>query len=137
MSSFAQLTYTGGLHVECEHLQSGVKIMTHSSDKADAQLDSFSPVDLCAVSMAACACTMMGLFAENHNLDITGMKVQVQKEMKSKPYRFGKLEVIFEMPDRGFTDKDKTQLERAARTCPVHVSLHPEIEQIYTFHWAN
>ncbi len=28
-------------------------------------------------------------------------------------------------------------IERAAHTCPVHLSLHPDVEQVFTFKWAN
>lgn len=137
MAHFAELTYTGDLHVECVHLQSGAKFVTHSSEKPDAELDGFSPVELCATSLAACATTMIGLFASKHNLDVTGMKVRVNKEMVTGPYRFGKIEIVFDMPDRDYTAKDKVQIERAANSCPVHSSFRADIEQIFTFNWKR
>ena len=65
------------------------KSLPASSDKSDVALDSFTPVELRAVSMAACACTMMGLFAENHNLDITGMDkiVQPPQQLAQLPHQ--------------------------------------------------
>jgi len=33
------------------------------------------------------------------------------------------------------SDKNKTILERAAMTCPVLLSLHPDIEKEVTFNW--
>ena len=41
------------------------------------------------------------------------------------------------MPDREYTDKQKTMIERAAHTCPVHLSLHPDVEHVFTFHWKR
>lgn len=38
---------------------------------------------------------------------------------------------------RPFTDKQKTMLERAAHTCPVHMSLHPDVRQNFVFRWAR
>jgi uncharacterized OsmC-like protein len=32
-------------------------------------------------------------------------------------------------------EKTKTILERTAMTCPVHFSLHPDIEKVITFNW--
>ena len=55
----------------------------------------------------------------------------------ANPRRIGKIEVTFIMPDREYTDKQKTMIERAAHTCPVHLSLHPDVEQVFTFKWAN
>lgn len=51
--------------------------------------------------------------------------------MSANPRRIGKIEVTFIMPDREYTDKQKTMIERAAHTCPVHLSLHPDVEQVF------
>ena len=28
-------------------------------------------------------------------------------------------------------------IERAAHTCPVHLRLHPDTEQVFTFKWSR
>ncbi len=65
------------------------------------------------------------------------MTATATKEMSANPRRIGKIEVTFVMPDREYSDKQKTLIERAAHTCPVHLSLHPDVEQIFTFKWSN
>lgn len=41
------------------------------------------------------------------------------------------------MPDRPYTEKQKASIERAAHTCPVHLSLHPDMEQVFIFNWKR
>ena len=57
--------------------------------------------------------------------------------MSANHRRIGKIQVIFDMPDREYTDKQKASLERCAHTCPVHLSLHPETEQEFVFNWKK
>ena len=40
------------------------------------------------------------------------------------------------MPKKEYTSKQKTILEKTARTCPVGKSLHPDCEEILRFHWS-
>jgi len=35
------------------------------------------------------------------------------------------------------TNKIQTILENTAKTCPVHFSLHPDIEREIEFHWKT
>ncbi|MFQ9492374.1 MAG: OsmC family protein [Bilophila wadsworthia] len=97
----------------------------------------FSPTDLCATALASCAMTIIGIYGKMHDVDVTGTSIEVTKTMSANPRRIGKLEVVFTMPDREYTDKQKTMIERAAHTCPVHLSLHPDVEQVFTFHWKR
>lgn len=68
--------------------------------------------------------TIIGIYGKMHDVDVTGTSIEVTKTMSANPRRIGKLEVVFTMPDREYTDKQKTMIERAAHTCPVHLSLH-------------
>ena len=64
--------------------------------------------------------TIIGIYGKMHNVDVVGTEIEVAKTMSANPRRIGKIEVTFIMPDREYTDKQKTMIERAAHTCPVH-----------------
>ena len=117
--------YLGDLRVECTHVASGTKLVSDA------------PADLCVTALASCAMTIIGIYGKMHNVDVVGTEIEVAKTMSANPRRIGKIEVTFIMPDREYTDKQKTMIERAAHTCPVHLSLHPDVEQVFTFKWAN
>ena len=121
--------YLGDLRVECVHQQSGTVLVT------DAPKDNNGKG--CATALAACAMTIIGIYGRNHGVDVTGTTIEISKTMSANPRRIGKIEIIFNMPDRDFSEKEKTMIERAAHTCPVHLSLHPDTEQVFTFKWSR
>ena len=129
--------YLGDLRVECTHTQSGTKIITDAPVDNHGKGQAFSPTDLCATALGACAMTIIGLYAQNHGVDVTGAEMAITKSMSADPRRIGKVEVIFTMPDRLYSEKEKIVMERAAHTCPVHLSLHPDVEQVFTFNWRQ
>ncbi|WP_297848973.1 OsmC family protein [uncultured Desulfovibrio sp.] len=129
--------YLGDLRVECTHTQSGTKIITDAPVDNHGKGQAFSPTDLCATAVGACAMTIIGLYARNHGVDVTGAEMEITKSMSADPRRIGKVEVVFTMPDRPYSEKEKKVMERAAHTCPVHLSLHPDVEQVFTFKWRQ
>lgn len=129
--------YLGNLRMECKHEQSGAVILTDAPTDNHGKGEAFSPTDLVATALAACATTIMGLYAQNHGFDITGTTVRIEKHMSADPRRIGRIDVVFSLPDKEYTDHQKQGLERAARTCPVHKSLHPDTEQNFVFEWAE
>lgn len=129
--------YLGDLRTECVHVASGTKLVTDAPVDNQGKGEAFSPTDLCATALAACAMTIIGIYGRSHDVDVTGTTIEVTKTMNANPRRIGKLEVVFTMPDREYTDKQKLLIERAAHTCPVHLSLHPDVEQVFTFKWAR
>ncbi len=48
--------------------------------------------------------------------------------------RIGQLGVKIKVPGK-LTDEQKKKLENAANTCPVHKSLHPDIQIPVEFVW--
>jgi uncharacterized OsmC-like protein len=70
------------------------------------------------------------------NIDITGAKVEVTKIMKADPRRIGGIVTHLFMPaELSIDEKSKEILERAANTCPVAKSLHPDLELEIVFNW--
>ena len=58
-----------------------------------------------------------------------------QKTMAADPRRISKIEVVLNFPS-GIDEKSRKILENTARTCPVHYSLHPDIERVVVFNWG-
>jgi putative redox protein len=80
--------------------------------------------------------TVMGIMARTLSLDIAGTTATVQKEMTTTgPRRIERLGVKIHIP-HSLSDENKLKLERAAHTCPVHKSLHPDIETPIEFTWG-
>ncbi|MEG2173034.1 MAG: OsmC family protein [Desulfovibrionaceae bacterium] len=129
--------YLGNLRVACVHEASGTRIITDAPVDNHGKGEAFSPTDLCATAVATCAMTIIGLYAQNHALNVDGTKIDIAKVMNAHPRRIGEIRITFIMPDNNYSDKDKQSIERAAHTCPVHLSLHPDVVQSFIFQWAD
>ena len=129
--------YLGELRVECTHLQSGAVIVTDAPTDNQGKGEAFSPTDLCATALVTCAMTIIGIYGKNHNIDVDGMEAAVTKIMAANPRRIQRIEVTITMPDKKYNEKEKASIERAAHSCPVHASLHQDMEQVFVFKWAH
>jgi len=130
----SKVTYIGELRTTSIHLQSGTEILSDAPKDNHGKGEAFSPTDLVANSLATCMISIMGIKSKDLNVDLSGSTAEVTKIMQAEPRKIAKIEVVFNMtiaPD----DKTKIILERAAMTCPVLLSLHPDIEKEITFKW--
>jgi putative redox protein len=133
----SKVTYLGSLRTEAVHNKSGEKIITDAPVDNKGKGEAFSPTDLMSTSLANCAMTIMGIAAQAHDIDIDGASASVTKHMGVDPRRVTQIDVVFDMPDRAYTSKERKILEHAAKTCPVSFSLHPDILQNVSFDWKN
>ncbi len=132
----SQIIYKGALRTEATHLQSGTVIETDAPVDNQGKGERFSPTDLLATSLGNCMLTIMGIKARDMQVDLEGTKIDITKIMKADPRRVGGIKVHFHFPSSLLVDgKQKTILERAALTCPVAKSIHPDIEQEIVFNW--
>jgi putative redox protein len=130
-----EIEYQGNLLTEAVHTPSGSRIKTDAPVDNGGKGSSFSPTDLAATALGTCMVTIMGLFAERHGINLKGTKVSVIKEMVQEPVRrIARLTVDITIPLPS-THPKKSALEKAALTCPVHESLHPDMEIPVHFHW--
>ncbi|OYP37992.1 OsmC family protein [Rhodopirellula sp. MGV] len=133
-----QAVYTGTLGCEATHGPSGKQLVTDAPVDNGGQGLSFSPTDLVATALGTCVLTILGLVSERHELDLSGAKVSVTKEMIQKPVRrIGALRCVVTIPAERVADAAmRTRLETAARHCPVHQSLHPDIDSPIDFEYV-
>jgi uncharacterized OsmC-like protein len=129
------VVYEGGLRCTLKHLYSGAEIITDAPLDNQGHAQSFSPTDLVATALGSCMMTVMGIKARDMNLDLKGTEIEITKVMAANPRRISEIHATLKFPKNNFTDKDKTVLENAARTCPVAQSLHPDIKQELKFVW--
>ncbi|TGE15945.1 OsmC family protein [Hymenobacter elongatus] len=130
--STATAHYLGNLRTEAIHSASGTTIFTDAPVDNHGKGESFSPTDLVSTALGTCMMTIMGIVAERHHLNLTGVSFEVSKHMMAEPRRIAQIDVHFRLPAVLIT-KDRTLLENAARTCPVAISLNPEIRQQVQF----
>jgi putative redox protein len=131
-----QLEYQGDLHGKAVHGPSGTELFTDAPKDNQGRGESFSPTDLTATSLGSCMLTTMGILARTLNLDMNGATAVVEKEMTSSgPRKIQRLTVKIKMP-HALGEEDRLKLERAAQTCPVARSLHPDVEQVVEFAWG-
>ncbi|MCM2370115.1 OsmC family protein [Aporhodopirellula aestuarii] len=122
--------YQGELHCEATHGPSGQRISTDAPTDNGGRGEAFSPTDLVATALGTCILTILGLVSARHDVDLNGTKVHVTKEMIQSPVRrIGRLATVVTYPAGVDLDEAmRSRLESAARQCPVHQSLHPEID---------
>lgn len=130
----ANITYVGELRTVCIHLQSGTEILTDAPTDNHGKGEAFSPTDLVATALGSCMVSIMGIKSRDLDVDLKDSTVSITKIMQAEPRKIAKIEVILNM-SIATSDKNKTILERAAMTCPVLLSLHPDIEKEVTFNW--
>lgn len=132
----SQIIYKGNLRNTATHLYSGTTIETDAPLDNQGMAQRFSPTDLMATSLGLCMMTIMGIKARDMQIDLSDVKIDIQKHMKADPRRVSGIDVTFYFPETlKLDEKEKTILERAAITCPVAKSIHPDIEMNVKFNW--
>ena len=132
----SKVTYLGGLRTEAQHLPSQEFIITDAPKDNQGKGEAFSPTDLVATALASCMITIMGIKARDLGIDLTGTKAEITKIMGTEPRRISALQIQLTF-NSSFDSKTQTLLERAALTCPVAHSLHPDIRQEVLFIWPS
>lgn len=131
-----ETVYKGTLRTQATHVQSGTEILTDAPVDNQGKGEAFSPTDLLAAALGSCMLTIMGIAARQHQIDIENTSCSITKVMAAEPpRRVGELVVNLKFPEGTYTEKDKKILEKAALTCPVYLSLHPDIKKTVSFGW--
>ena len=112
---------------ELDHDPSHFRLLTQAPKDNGGDGSSFSPTDLCAASLGACAATTLSLFASRNGIPLAGVSFSVEKHMTAEPPRRIARLVTRYVIDSTCSEEDYARLVNAAKTCPVRRTLHPEV----------
>lgn len=127
--------YEGDLRVVARHGPSGEVMRTDAPTDNEGKGEAFSPTDLVGTAMATCMLTIMGIAARRRGWPLEGSTFRVSKQMVADPLRrIARLDLEFHLP-AVLGPEARAALEEAALTCPVHRSLHPDVEVPIAFHY--
>jgi uncharacterized OsmC-like protein len=130
-----KIDYQGDLHCRAVHGPSGTVLETDAPVDNNGRGESFSPTDLVATALGVCMTTVMGIVARRKEIDLQGMRVTVRKHMSADtPRRIARLELDLEMPLPA-DHPERRLLESTGNGCPVHHSLHPDVEVVLNWNW--
>jgi putative redox protein len=125
--------YTGDLRCEAVHGPSGAKLVTDAPADNMGRGEMFSPTDLVATALGTCILTTMAILATRRGIDFSSATFSVEKHMATDPVRrIGRLPVTIRM-SAAISEENRALLERAAHTCPVHKSLHAQVDAPISF----
>ena len=133
--SQSNIVYKDNLRTEAVHLSSGEAIITDAPVDNNGKGEAFSPTDLVAAALGSCMITIMGIAAQKHDIDISGTSASVKKIMGSNPRKIDEVVIDISMSNH-LNENDRKRLERAALSCPVHKSLHPDLIKTINFSYT-
>lgn len=129
--------YLGQKKCEGVHPE-GAVLRTDAPKDIGGDASAFSPTDLVATGLASCILTTMAMWGERHGIDLTGARASVEKHMSVPPgpRRIARLPVTVEVPASAVAVEMRERLEAVGHKCPVHASLHPEIDAPILFRYV-
>lgn len=109
----------------------------HTDSRHLPQPAQFSPTDLVAAGLLSCMLSIIAAYAGARGGNVEGMYGTVETTITQRPYRIQRLAVDIFMPAQPYTAKLQAGIERTVLACPIHRSLHPDVEQLVHFHWPE
>jgi putative redox protein len=126
--------YDGDKKCSLTH-QEGATLRTDAPRDIGGDASAFSPTDLVAAALASCVLTTVAMWAERHGLNLTGISAEVTKEMSQSPRRIGRLPLTVTLP-ASVPAEMRERLEQVGNGCPVHASLHPDIDAAIEYRYV-
>lgn len=128
----SKVVYKGDLRTEAIHTNSKQLLITDAPKDNQGKGEAFSPTDLIATSLASCILTIMGIVAHRSNQSLKGTYIEVEKKMSSNPRIIAEIDLNIYFISK-IKKEDKIKYERAAKTCPVSLSLNPKVNKKIKF----
>lgn len=98
--------------------------------------DHCSPSDLLVVALGSCMVQTLAIAAKvKYDLELRDVTVRIDTDFDEKTHLYRRIELTFDIPQE-VPEHLHERLERSAGRCPVHKSIHPDIEIVATYNWG-
>jgi uncharacterized OsmC-like protein len=123
-----RVAYSGNKKCELHHPE-GAVLRTDAPKDIGGDASAFSPTDLVGAGLASCILTTIAMYAERNGLSVAGATARVEKHTSTPPAprRIARLPVRVTLP-ASIPAEWREKLEKVGHACPVHASLHPEVD---------
>ncbi len=123
--SEVEVTYTGNKECTALSTKTGKRVAVACPT---AKVEELGPGSLVGAGLGSCMLISMASYAERHGLDVVGSQASVNVSFGGKPQsRISAIEVTVRVPN-SFDDKERVNLEKAARACPIKHSFRSDTE---------
>lgn len=109
------------------HEKTNSEISTDVSPEFGGGGSTFSSTDLVAAALGSCISSSLEGLAQRAGVPFDAIAIAVTKDLGTAPKRISRLEVDITV-EAPYNEKTARLFERAAHTCTVHRSLHPDID---------
>ncbi len=129
--------YTGELRCRVTHSPSNVELTTDAPTDNHGRGESFSPTDLVVTALGSCMITTMGIAVERDGIQLQGTTIHSEKHMStSAPRKIARIVLQLDFP-AGIPHAVRPRLQHIADTCPVRLSIHPDIKIDCTLNYPD
>ena len=129
----SEVSYLGNLRTACKHLKSGDTFITDAPTDNNGKGEAFSPTDILATSLASCAMTIIGIYCNKNNISFENCEASVIKLMGNNPRKVDQIIIEMKLSENNWDDSTLEKVMKAARTCPVELSLKNNVQIEYKF----
>ena len=91
----SKITYLGELRTSSIHIQSGSEIISDAPLDNNGKGEAFSPTDTVANGLGSCMFTVMGIKAQDLQIDLSNSTAEITKIMAADPRRISEIHVVF------------------------------------------
>ena len=121
----------GYINIKSTHTPSGTSVNTDAPIDNGGKGSSFSPTDLLATAYLSCMLTIIDLTCKQNGIE-TNSKGSVEKTMAANPRRVFQLDISINLSS-SLSENDRKQIEKAARNCPVAMSVSSDLKANTSF----
>ena len=129
----SEVSYLGNLRTACKHLKSGDTFITDAPTDNNGKGEAFSPTDILATSLASCAMTIIGIYCNKNDISFENCEASVIKLMGNNPRKVDQIIIEMKLSENNWDDITLQKVIKAARTCPVELTLKNNVQIEYKF----